>query len=461
MTPERKLLGLVLRDQTLIDRMSDLRPSHFRDESLGKLYGIFADMHANGQSVNLMAYREIVVRAQRIDLPTEIGELRDMAQFIDISDDGEAIAAAIIEERQLAELYGISEWMSNEVVSGSKSGETIDGALERINALCENAASAKHETSFDEAIQATLQEAEARYLLHKNGGSVGITTGLRDFDEYLRGWQPGALNIVAGRPGSGKSSCALFFALSAARCGHPGVIFSLEMSTVEMVGKMIVPLAAGLSYDNYLRGNLTPEDFKGLAAAEKELSGLPITFIDRSNVSAGYVETVVRKLKRQGKCEWVAIDYLQLMRTDKAKNKNREQEVAEVTCAMKRLAMEMKIPVILLAQLNRNVESRPGRMPQLSDLRESGSIEQDADVVCFVHRPAYYGITTIETQKYGTIGNTEGVGMLIVAKNRHGATGGACFRHNPELSVIVDYHDTADRGMPVNPTKWKEDDAPF
>jgi replicative DNA helicase len=282
--------------------------------------------------------------------------------------------------KQREKLYVISEWLSNEVVDGTSSDTLISELSEKVGSLS-SGKSAKDEISFDEAIHMATGEAEHRYQLHQSGKTVGITTGLRDFDEYLRGWQPGSLNIVAGRPGSGKSSCALHFALSAAQAGSAGVIFSLEMSTVELVGKMIVPHAKGVSYDNYLRGNLTTEDFRGLSQAEAELHTLPLTFIDRSNVSARSVETIVRKLKRQGKCEWVIIDYLQQMRTEKARNKSREQEIAEATRAMKVLAMELKIPVILLAQLNRNVESRADRIPQLSDLRESGSIEQDADVV--------------------------------------------------------------------------------
>lgn len=459
MTTEKTLLGLVLKDQTLIDRISDLHPSHFNDGTLGKLYGIFAEMHSHGYPVNVMQYHEIIVQAQRVGITLEIADLRAFTDFVAIDTDGEAISAEIIEEKQRHELYGVSEWLSNEVVNGTNSDTLIGQLSEKVSALSSNKDS-KEEVGFSEAIHAAIREAENRYRLHQSGKPVGITTGLRGFDDYLRGWQPGSLNIVAGRPGSGKSSCALHFALSAARVGSAGVIFSLEMSTIEMVGKMITPLARGLSYDNYLRGDLKPEDFKSLADAEMELNQLPITFIDRSNVSARYVETVVRKLHRQGRCEWVIIDYLQQIRTEKAKNKNREQEIAEVTRAMKVLAMELKIPIILLAQLNRNVESRGDRMPILSDLRESGSIEQDADVVCFVHRPAHYGIKEIDTQKYGHIFNTDGVGMFIVAKNRHGATGGACFRHNPELSVIVDYYDSIDgqtQGKPFN----THEDEPF
>lgn len=460
MTTEKTLLGLVLKDQTLIDRIADLHPSHFKDEALGKLYGVFSEMHAGGQSVSVMQYREIIVRAERIGLVLAIGDLREFIDFVTIYSDGEAIAAEIIEEKQRHELYGMSEWLSNEIVNGTRCDVLIGQLAEKINAIGSDKGS-KEEVCFAEAINEAIQEAENRYRLYQSGKPVGITTGLRGFDDYLRGWQPGSLNIVGGRPGSGKSSCALHFALSAARVGSAGVIFSLEMSTVEMVGKMITPLARGLSYDNYLRGNLRPEDFRGLAEAEAELHQLPITFVDRSNVSVRYVETVVRKLHRQGRCEWVIIDYLQQMRTEKAKNKNREQEISEVTRAMKVLAMELKIPIILLAQLNRNGESRADRMPMLSDLRESGSIEQDADVVCFVHRPAYYGIKEIDTQKYGHIFNTDGVGMLIVAKNRHGATGGACFRHNPELSVIADYYGRIDVQDTLKPLNDKDDEQLF
>lgn len=460
MTTEKTLLGLVLKDQTLIDRIPELHPSHFKDESLGKLYGIFVQMHDQNYTVSVMNYREIIVRAQRAGLELGIEDLAAFAQFVALSDDGEAIAAEIVEEKHRQELYGISEWLSNEVVNGSRSDTLIAQLSEKTGSFGAER-NTKDEVRFDEAIHTAIQEAEHRYQLHQSGKTVGVTTGLRDFDDYLRGWQPGSLNIIAGRPGSGKSSVALHLALSAAQAGNAGAIFSLEMSTTELVGKMIVPRARGLVYDNYLRGNMTADDFKSLSQAEAELHALPITFIGRSNVSARYIETVVRKLKRQDKCEWVIIDYLQQIRTERARNKSREQEIAEVTRAMKMLAMELKIPVILLAQLNRNVEARADRIPQLSDLRESGSIEQDADVVCFVHRPAYYGIKTIDTQKYGTILDTHGVGMLIVAKNRHGATGGACFRHNPELSVIVDYNDRIEDYIQTQQPQKNEDEQPF
>ena len=274
----------------------------------------------------------------------------------------------------------------------------VISSLERITGDVARIASAR---SIGDVMQDTLTALERRQQAHQRGECVGISTGLPCMDRITGGWRGGQLVILAARPAMGKTAVALHFAQAAAGAGVPVCIFSLEMPATQLGGRMLVG-ASGVDARAFRSGAVSTEDWK---------------------------------------CGMVVIDYLQLTAPDSDKRNNREREVAEMSRAAKVLAKELDVPVILLSQLSRKVEERADKTPILADLRESGAIEQDADMVIFIDRPAIREEEMIDTTKYGKI-PSEGVGVFYIAKNREGATGSTYFRHNESLTRITDYDTT-------------------
>lgn len=248
--------------------------------------------------------------------------------------------------------------------------------------------------------------------------------------------------VLAGRPGMGKSAVMLHFSHAAAASGVPVCVFSLEMPDTQLAGRMLVG-GSGVNSGSFRTGYIDADSWRRLEQAAADLSALPVYLNDRANITMGAIRSQCKAMHRRGRCGMVIIDYLQLLDTaSRNTNSTREREIAAASRSAKLLAKELDVPVILLSQLSRKVEERTDKTPLLSDLRESGAIEQDADMVLFLDRPAMYGRTEIDAGRYGTI-SAEGVGLLHIAKNREGATGSIVFRHNESMTRIADYDDPA------------------
>lgn len=256
-------------------------------------------------------------------------------------------------------------------------------------------------------------------LRKKDSSTTGVPSGFEDLDELTSGWQPSDLIILAARPAMGKTAFVLSTARNAAvRFKRPVALFSLEMAAHQLVQRLICS-EAELDAQKVRTGKLQAYEWQQLNSKISELTQAPIYIDDTPALSIADLRTKCRKLKSEKKIELVIIDYLQLMTAGNTKGGNREQEIASISRALKELAKELNVPVIALSQLSRQVENRPDKQPQLSDLRESGSIEQDADMVMFLYRPEYYGITEDPTSKESTIG----LGTVIIGKQRNGPVG--------------------------------------
>ena len=278
-----------------------------------------------------------------------------------------------------------------------------------------------------------IEEASKR-----EGGFSGVPTGFTHLDRLTLGWQPSDLIIIAARPSMGKTAFVLSLARNVAVDFEKGVaFFSLEM----IVGE------SGLDSRDVRNGQLTPEQWKHLESSIKPLAGAPLFIDDTPALSIYEFRSKVRRLKTQYDIQLVIIDYLQLMTAAvDTRGGNREQEVAMISRSLKAIAKELNIPIIALSQLNRSVESRGGnKRPQLSDLRESGAIEQDADLVAFIHRPEYYGLMTDED---GT--PTQGMAEIIVAKHRNGAVDTIKLRFRKEQAKFMDYDDISGDGFSMD-----------
>lgn len=283
----------------------------------------------------------------------------------------------------------------------------------------------KEPKSIDRCVDELIIEVEKIY--NKEKSLVGIPSGFTSIDRITGGWQPGNLIIIAGRPSMGKTALALTLASNPAGMRYPVCLFSLEMSEGEIATRF---MSGVTGYTNVEIRNANI-DLKKFVGQSNEVANLPIYIDDTPALSLFDLRSKVKKMIIRHGVKMVIIDYLQLM---KAEAGNREQEVSIISRGLKAISKEFNIPVIALSQLNRGVEERADKRPRLSDLRESGAIEQDADIVCFVYRPAVYNISTVEIDKESI--STENVLIIDCAKDRNGALFSKALYHNSSLTVI-------------------------
>jgi replicative DNA helicase len=317
--------------------------------------------------------------------------------------------------------------------------------------------------SFSDATKEALEMAER--ALNSGGHLSGFTTGLESLNAKIGGLHKSDLIIVAGRPGMGKSALGTNIAFAAARrfladmqdgieapksAGAPVALFSLEMSADQLATRILAE-QSGISSENLRMGRISQQEFRQLARAAAELQSLPLYIDDTPGLTIAALRTRARRLKRQRGIGLVVVDYLQLLQgTSKSGDSNRVQEISEISRGLKQLAKEIDVPVIGLSQLSRAVEQREDKRPQLSDLRESGSIEQDADIVLFIYREDYYLAAKQPAEDHPDfaawqeeMGRAYGRAEVIVAKQRHGATGKVRLRFD---SRITKFSDPVDEG---------------
>lgn len=287
--------------------------------------------------------------------------------------------------------------------------------------------------TFKEVIKNTLESFEQRVKLYSEGKSIGIQTPIQKLTKYTSGWQPKDFIVIGARPGAGKTALALAILKTAAENSKSVYLASLEMSSIQLGGRILVG-TSGINADNFKFGNIQDGEWGKIEKAIQKLENLPI-FIDDKPKNINRIKSKAKLLHRKGQCEMLIIDYIQLASIEgENSSRNREQEISYISRTCKTIGMELDIPVIALSQLNREVEKRTIKKPGLSDLRESGSIEQDADIVLFIYRPEMYGLTEDEN------GNPyNGKSELIIAKHRNGQTGIIDFRFNESLTAVYDY----------------------
>lgn len=316
----------------------------------------------------------------------------------------------------------------------------------------------RSDRSIFQILQDHLKEIDRRIQMSEKGEMTGVKTGIVQLNRMTNGWKPGELIIVAGRPGMGKTAVALnLFTKQAAQNNKKTLFFSLEMDDLSLADRLICSYG-GINPDNLKSGRNSAEWMGTYHSASNQLQSLPIFIDDTAHADLKHISTISRAKRKNNQCDMVVIDYLQLIEIQSpAFNKNREREVAELSRGLKQLARELKIPVILLCQLNRGVESRTGddKKPRLADLRESGAIEQDADMVIFPYRPEYYNINQDLDGK-----SLVGVMMMVIAKNRNGRTGDVFCKYSPDLTQFFDY-DFKEEAVEAARNAYKDNDRPF
>jgi replicative DNA helicase len=357
-------------------------------------------------------------------------------------------------------LIGIGEDVVNQAYDSpvdASPNDQIEETERRLFALAEQGRDDKGFQDFNKALFTAIDMAANAY--RRDGGLSGISTGLRDLDQRLGGLQASDLVIVAGRPGMGKTALATNIAFNIAKAhtvetdeqgntktANGGMVgfFSLEMSA-EQLATRVVAEQSGIPSYKIRQGRITEDEFYKLTDVAREIERVPL-FIDQTGgLSINQVAARARRLKRTKGLDVLVIDYLQLLSGSSKKGDNRVQELTEITTSLKALAKELHVPVVALSQLSRQVESRDDKRPQLSDLRESGSIEQDADVVMFVYRDEYY--LKNREPKPGTeehfkwqaeMEQSHGRAEVIIGKQRHGPTGTVQLQFDAEVTRFTD-----------------------
>lgn len=434
---EANVIGAIINDQNNITLIaSTLHPRHFENDQNRAIYGCLLDMYNNGDHIDLTT---ATIACKRLKALREENVALMLAGYTSTAPlTGVVRYAQIIVETYLRRTIRnkslqLAKNCDNEGVDVSEILNALNALSDKCNGVITNGG-AEH---IGGLIARAIQDAEERQKAQRNGEGVGITTGLIALNKATGGWKPSQLIILAGRPAMGKTAVMLHFALSASRQGRAVCIYSLEMSKKSLADRLLLSVA-DVDAERYRSGNLTPDDWKRINEAEAEIAKLPIYIDDKADASMSYIRAQSLLLQKRGQCDMIFVDYLQLVDTSTGKNCNREQEIANASRSAKMIAKELGVPFVLLSQLSRRVEERADKTPQLSDLRESGAIEQDADVVVFIYRPAYYGEQSI-TMRAGNEISAEGVGVLSIAKQRDGATGRVYFAHNNSLTRLQDY----------------------
>lgn len=441
---EEAVLGALMLEKDAYSVVSEiLKPESFYDTTHQQIYTAILNLASKQQPIDMLTVTEELRRSgdlEGVGGPLYIAQLTEKvgsAAHIEFH-------ARIIAQKYLArELIGFSALVTNKAFD-----ETSD-----VDDLMQEAESKLFEISQrnvkKDVTQINPVIKEAMNLLqiaaNRPEGLSGLQTGFNDLDKITSGWQNSDLVIIAARPAMGKTAFILSMAKNmAVSFRHPVAVFSLEMSNVQLVNRLIVNTCE-IPGEKIKNGQLAPYEWEQLDYKIKELYDAPIFIDDTPSLSVFELRTKARRLVREHGIKIIIIDYLQLMNASGMAFGSREQEVSMISRSLKGLAKELNIPIIALSQLNRGVEGRTGaegKRPQLSDLRESGAIEQDADMVCFIHRPEYYKI--LEDEKGNSL---VGVAEIIIAKHRNGATGDVRLNFKSEFARFQNLSSDLDADM--------------
>ena len=470
---EAALLGALMIDNRLVEDVQlKLRSDHYFEPLHGRIYDAILRMTDKNMVANPVTLRPMFEADEAM---REVGGPAYLAQ---LTGSGAAIIGArdfaqqIYDLALLRSLVAVGRDMvegaldTSEEVAPLSQIERAEGELYRV---AEQGGGEGKVKSFGEATKLAIEQAER--ALNSGGHLSGVTTGIDGINSKIGGLHRSDLLILAGRPGMGKSSLATNMAFAAAQrfvrdqedgidpaksAGAPVAIFSLEMSADQLATR-ILSEESGISSENLRMGKISQQEFRQLARAAADLQTLPLYIDDTPGLTIAALRTRARRLKRQKGIGMVVIDYLQLLQgSGRSSSDNRVQEISEISRGLKQLAKELDLPVLALSQLSRAVEQREDKRPQLSDLRESGSIEQDADIVMFIYREDYYvasrepkrpmdgddaKIFEAYEQWQRDMERVYGTAELLIAKQRHGATGKVKMKFDSRITKFSDLAD--------------------
>ena len=462
---EAALLGALMIDNRLVEDVQlKLKAHHFFEPLHGRIYDSILKLTDRNMIANPVTLRP------SFEADEAMKELGGPSYLATLTGSGAAIigakdfASQVYDLALLRALIGVGRDLVEGALDTSEDVaplEQIERAETELYKVAEEGGAEGKAKSFGEATKLAVEMAEK--ALNSGGHLSGITTGLEGINAKVGGLHKSDLVILAGRPGMGKTSLATNIAFAAAQrfardiedgiepaksAGAPTAFFSLEMSADQLATRILAE-ESGISSENLRMGKISQQEFRQLARAAAELQSLPLYIDDTPGLTIAALRTRARRLKRQKGIAFVVVDYLQLLQgTGRSGSDNRVQEISEISRGLKQLAKELEVPVLALSQLSRAVEQREDKRPQLSDLRESGSIEQDADMVWFVFRGDYYLAAKKPDDDHPDIAQWReemdriyGRADLIVAKQRHGSTGTVRMKFDARITKFSDAAD--------------------
>ncbi len=418
---EQSTIGSMLIDREAVVIASELlKGEDFYSKQYGIIFDAMVELHTEGKPIDLVVLQ---AKLREKDVPAEISSLefmKDLLTVVPTSANIRQYAAIVAEKSTMRRLIRLNEEIANNCYVGKENLEYIlDDTEKRIFEICQR----RNTTEFVPIREIVANAMHKIELASRTEGSVtGIPTGFIDLDYKTAGMQPSDLVLIAARPSMGKTAFVLNIAQHVAFKQHKSVaVFSLEMSKEQLMNRLF-SLESKVSGQNIRTGQLTDNEWEKLAETAGIIGQSNLYIDDTPGITVGELRSKCRKYKLEKGLDMIIIDYLQLM-TGSGKSESRQNEISEISRSLKAVARELNVPVLALSQLSRAVEQRTDKSPLLSDLRESGAIEQDADVVMFIYRDDYYNK---DTEK-------PGVAEIIIAKQRNGPVG------TTELAWLADY----------------------
>lgn len=418
---EKSLLGAILIDDDVIaDASSVVTAKDFYEKPHSIIYAAMVRLYERHKPIDLLTLTDELKRKKELDTIGGSAYLTDLTNYVPTAAHAtayaELVAQKAVRRRLIKASAEISELGFDEETSTQEILEKAEAELFSVSDQSIKQDLVSLESILDDSFE-RIEE------LHRNKGALrGVRTGYKDLDNMTAGLQRSDLIVLAARPAMGKTTLVTNLAYNVATIAkQPVLFFSLEMSKEQLVDRMLAD-ASGVNAWNIRTGNLSDEDFTKLSEAMGEMAEAPIYIDDTPGLSVLEMRTKARRAMHDQPLGLIIVDYLQLMQASGRSDGNRVQEVSEISRGLKLIARELNVPVIALSQLSRSVESRPDKKPMLSDLRESGSIEQDADIVMFIYREAYYNPET----------DRQNITDLIIAKHRNGPVGSVELYFHPE-----------------------------
>lgn len=449
---EEAVLGAILIQKHSLQDVADfLKPEHFYNDNHQQIYQAIINLFKKSLPIDILTVSNELKGMGKLET---IGNfyIVELTSRVSNAAHIEAHAKTIIENWVRRELIKVSQEVSEKAYQDTTDVFDLLALAGKYQDEMHNVIHVKKERSYADVV------GEAAGLIENRkesfNGITGVASGFNAVDRETGGWQKSDLIIVAGRPSMGKTAFVLNCAENAAiDFDTPVAFFSLEMSSVQLSYRSI-SRHSEIMLEKILRGKMDEWEYPKLNKAYTKLENAPMIIDDTAALSVLEFRAKARRLKQKHNIGMIVVDYLQLMRSEGRKSGNREQEISEISRALKAVAKELNIPVIALSQLSRKVEDRRDCRPMLSDLRESGAIEQDADMVVFLYRPEYYGFT-----EDGEGRSTIGVAEVIIAKNRNGVTGTVPLRFIGKFTSFADLED--DFQTTPNPTAGIEPSKNF
>lgn len=426
---EQAVIGAMLMDKEAILTASEIvSGDDFYQTAYGVIFEAIVEIYNEGKPVDLITLQS---RLKEKDVPAEISSLefvRDLVSVVPTSANVKYYAEIVSEKAMLRRLIKLNEEIENMCYLGK---EPMEAVLETTEKKVFELVQKRNTGDFVPIKQVVLNALDKIEAASKNAGSVtGIPTGFLDLDYKTAGLQPSDLILIAARPSMGKTAFVLNIAQHVAFKAHKSVaIFSLEMSKEQLVNRLFA-LEAQVDAQSLRTGNLKDSDWEKLIESAGIIGKSKLMIDDTPGISISELRSKCRKMKLEHGLDLIIIDYLQLMTARVgSRSESRQQEISEISRALKGIARELNVPVVALSQLSRAVEQRPDHRPMMSDLRESGAIEQDADVVMFIYRDDYYNKDT----------ELKNVAEIIIGKQRNGAIGTINLTWLPQYTKFANY----------------------